>query len=573
MVNAKLGGRLEVLFFLHASPRVPRLKVEFPCTPPSRLLHTGCLQSSMEHDTSLSVATKAVGVAALGYYTFIWSLCIIGWHQARSLFGHNIKSKTTLPLQHASAPLSGYSPEDGGPSTSRAGVSILRPLSGLDHNLAKNLASAFEQRYPHHLYEVLLSVRDEFDQALPIARDVCSRYPHIRSHIIVGDEACGVNPKIANLVRPYSAASFDIIWVLDSQVHMSPNALARAVNSLHSPARQPLPKFLRRKPHGSRVGLAHHVPLGVSPHSTSLGSHIEAIFLGTNHAKMYLAINSLSVDSCVMGKSNLYRKSDLHCVSDTFFNVGEGGTRGEEGAIGSVAFSHASVTDQSTQVSRGSARALARFGIFLAEDNMLALSLWRPPLQLAHVLVDKDVAQTSVGDVKSLMDYWKRRVRWIRVRRHMVPAATFIEPFTESIVCGLVALAALLTCWLPFLGFHLTSSGRLVTSIIFLSTHLTIWHLVDFAVLSNLQNAGSHSNDGTPLLVDFENASQTRKFRFAWMCRELLALPIWVAAMCGNKVDWRGRRYRILSDGRAAHVELRRPAHASRGRYEQLPSL
>lgn len=537
------------------------------------------MDAAASSDDAVSMWTIVLGVVTLGYYIFIWSLSLLGLRQARQLFGTKSYRKgpstgfrDDLPLRHASTPVPDLGAHEQ-KRTGQAGVSILRPLAGLDHNLANNLASAFEQRYPRHLYEIILSVRDDKDQALPVARSICARYPDVHSQIIVGAEPnAGVNPKIANLVRPYASAAFDIVWVLDSQVLMSPYALARAVHAINDRPRTPSPHFLRRKPHGTRVGLAHHVPLGVTPHSTSFGSHIEATFLSTNHAKMYLAINALSIESCVMGKSNLYRKSDLDCVPDTFFNVASSGTRGETGAIGSVAFESAARDGESSvdSVSGGPSRALARFGIYLAEDNMLATSLWRPPLNLAHTLIAADIARTSVGDVKSLHAYWKRRVRWIRVRRHMVPAATYIEPFTESLMCGVIAANALLNCWLPMTGMHLSqTSTRWLVGLLFFAIHLLLWHLVDFAVLASLQSTGERSpqslSDGHAAsgataaslapLVDFGNAAQVRMFRLAWLGREVLALPIWVAALCDNKVYWRGRQYRILSDSRAAHVD------------------
>ena len=168
----------------------------------------------------------------------------------------------------------------------------------------------------------------------------------------------------------------------------------------------PVPQWMHRKPNGDRVGLVHHVPLGVLPADT-LASHVERVFLSTTHAKMYLAINAVAIDSCVMGKSNMYRKSDLERVPDSFFQY-----KHDIPGIGSRAFDDEStrtggVTDsapiaQSLDVVHGNARALARYGIYLAEDNMLAMSLWRPPLKLAHRISPGDVAQVAVGDIQTL---------------------------------------------------------------------------------------------------------------------------------------------------------------------------
>ena len=64
------------------------------------------------------------------------------------------------------------------------GVSILRPLKGLDTNLYENLESTFTQEYPN--YEIFLSVDHEDDQALPIVRDLIAKYPDVKAHIVIG---------------------------------------------------------------------------------------------------------------------------------------------------------------------------------------------------------------------------------------------------------------------------------------------------------------------------------------------------------------------------------------------------
>lgn len=68
--------------------------------------------------------------------------------------------------------------------SSTPGVSILRPLKGLDTNLYENLESTFNQEYPN--YEIIFSVADERDQALPLLQTLISRYPDIKTTVIVG---------------------------------------------------------------------------------------------------------------------------------------------------------------------------------------------------------------------------------------------------------------------------------------------------------------------------------------------------------------------------------------------------
>jgi ceramide glucosyltransferase len=66
------------------------------------------------------------------------------------------------------------------------GVSILRPLKGLDTNLYENLESTFIQEYPN--FEIILSVADENDQALPIIKELMQKYPDVDAKVIVGED-------------------------------------------------------------------------------------------------------------------------------------------------------------------------------------------------------------------------------------------------------------------------------------------------------------------------------------------------------------------------------------------------
>lgn len=68
--------------------------------------------------------------------------------------------------------------------SSAPGVSILRPLKGLDTNLYENLESTFNQEYPN--YEIIFSVADERDQALPLVQSLISRYPDVKATVIIG---------------------------------------------------------------------------------------------------------------------------------------------------------------------------------------------------------------------------------------------------------------------------------------------------------------------------------------------------------------------------------------------------
>lgn len=66
------------------------------------------------------------------------------------------------------------------------GVSILRPLRGLDCNLYENLESTFLQKYPADKFEIICSVAEEDDQAIPVVKGLMEQYPDVDATLIVG---------------------------------------------------------------------------------------------------------------------------------------------------------------------------------------------------------------------------------------------------------------------------------------------------------------------------------------------------------------------------------------------------
>ncbi|KAF9566156.1 glycosyltransferase family 21 protein [Agrocybe pediades] len=417
----------------------------------------------------------AYGLALLGagWYFAMWLIGLLGCIAARRRY----RRKPASSLLHAN------------PHTA-PGVSVLRPLKGLDTNLYENLESTFKQEYSN--YEIIFSVADEDDQALTVVDALRSKYAGVKVTVIIGEEVVGVNPKVNNLMRSFKAAAHDILWVLDSGVMVDSGTLARSVEILA----QQLPGHSAR-----RIALVHHVPFALID-ETKFGSRLEAAFLNTNHAKMYIAINTVAIESCVVGKSNLYRRSDVERLNGSLIPI----------------------QSQSASSQAPGKYGLAAFGRFLAEDNMIASALWHE-LGLRHDL-SCDVARNVVGNM-SFMDYVWRRVRWIRVRKRMVLAATVVEPFTESIMLSMIGNLSFATLF-----------GLGMPSWIFLICHFSAWLAVDLDVYASI---GGHTSRKEGLMP----------FILAWIGRECLAFPIWLIGLVGDDVVWRGRKYQVLSNGEA----------------------
>src|SRR6266540_6776050 len=101
-------------------------------------------------------------------------------------------------------------------------ISVLKPLCGVDDDLANNLEGFVSLDYPE--YEVLLGVRDTRDAAYPVARALAKRYPG-RVRVVVQRGTPGMNPKVNQLCTLARAAHHDLLVVSDSNVRVGTDYL------------------------------------------------------------------------------------------------------------------------------------------------------------------------------------------------------------------------------------------------------------------------------------------------------------------------------------------------------------
>lgn len=90
-----------------------------------------------------------------------------------------------------------------------------------------------------------------------------------------------------------------------------------------------------------------------------------------------------------------------------------------------------------------------------------------------------------------------------------------------------------------------------IPPILFFLVHMAAWYLVDVSVFRSLASAAPVVREP---LSPYERPSLA--FFQAWCIREVSALPIWIFAMCGNRVEWRdqGQRYVVRRDGTVQHA-------------------
>ncbi len=96
------------------------------------------------------------------------------------------------------------------------GISVLKPLHGLDLGLEDNLRTFFTQDYP--AYELLFATRDPADPALGVVARLAAEYPAIRVRTIVTGEPPYANAKVWSLDRMTHAAAHDLLVMSDSDI-------------------------------------------------------------------------------------------------------------------------------------------------------------------------------------------------------------------------------------------------------------------------------------------------------------------------------------------------------------------
>jgi len=449
-----------------------------------------------------------------------------------------------------------------------AHVTIIRPVKGLEAKLYECLASTFQQTYPTEKLTIHLCIASKDDPAYPVLQKVLADFPLHDARIFVESEdpllhgssgnihALGPNPKVRNISRGYREAKGDIIWIIDCNIWVSSGVTGRMVG-----------KLCGRNPNGTRTKpfkFVHQLPIamdlsapggpeqqGLLSATTNMswgsaassvlgqaGGRLDEMFLATSHAKFYSAINTVGIAPCINGKSNMFRKSHLDTLTDPSQNP---------------------ILPPSDASRR---RGIDFFSSYICEDHLIGDLLWRSEVRGHgnHGLVTGDLAIQPVSDM-SVAAYIARRVRWLRVRKWTVIAATLVEPGVESLVCNFMFAFAMTT--LPQLGepFGIPQTWGALGLLWLMG--VAIWMVLDRLTYNMLHACKTVEVDSnTPDFargIDRSGGIGRKPFGewfLAWLGREFLAFPIWAwAVLFGTTVTWRGKSFRVGMDMRVVELD------------------
>jgi ceramide glucosyltransferase len=167
------------------------------------------------------------------------------------------------------------------------GISVVRPVCGIENHGEETLRSAFHLDYPS--YEIVFCAAAANDPVVPLVRRLIDAHPEIPARLLVGSEAISDNPKLNNVCKGWRAAAHDWIVMADSNVLMPRDYLQRLLASWRAD-----------------TGLVASPPVGSRP--DGFWAELECAFLNTYQARWQYVADSIGL-GFAQGKSMLYRKS------------------------------------------------------------------------------------------------------------------------------------------------------------------------------------------------------------------------------------------------------------------------
>src|ERR1700693_4542681 len=224
------------------------------------------------------------GVGRGGDRVTIAIACLLLLALSVAVYAAGLGSLAVLRRDRRGARLPGFFPP----------VSIVKPLSGLDDELDRNLESFYRLDYPS--YEIVFSFARRSDPAFSVARQVAGRHPEISSVFVVDAREPGGNSKVSRLCAGIRRARFRHILMADGNVRVHREFLARAISFFANPS----------------VGLVSH--LFRARGARTIGSRLESLHLNGALRAGTAALSGILGLPCVVGKSILVSREALNAI-------------------------------------------------------------------------------------------------------------------------------------------------------------------------------------------------------------------------------------------------------------------
>lgn len=154
------------------------------------------------------------------------------------------------------------------------GITLLRPVCGLENNLHETLRSGLTLHgLPH---EVIFCVARVEDPVVPLVRALIAAHPQVSARLLIGDDRISANPKLNNLAKGWQAARYDHIAMVDSNLLLPPDFLLQLSGAIEP-----------------GIGLVTSPPAGIRPQD--FWGALECGFLNSYQARWQLAADQLGL--------------------------------------------------------------------------------------------------------------------------------------------------------------------------------------------------------------------------------------------------------------------------------------
>jgi ceramide glucosyltransferase len=174
------------------------------------------------------------------------------------------------------------------------GMTVLKPLKGLDGDLYRNLSTFCEQDYSE--FQILCGVADADDPAVRVVRRLQATYPGADISLVIDSRVYGTNFKVSNLHNMYRAAKHDVIVIADSDVRVGRDYLRRLAAELQDP----------------EVGLVTCLYRAVS--TGGLPTLVETLFINTDFVPLVMVARVVEKPSYAFGATMALRRATLDAV-------------------------------------------------------------------------------------------------------------------------------------------------------------------------------------------------------------------------------------------------------------------
>ncbi len=114
------------------------------------------------------------------------------------------------------------------------GVSILKPVKGMDAESYANFASFCTQQYPGEL-QILFTAASPDDPVIQVVKRLMADFPDHDITLSINPALHGPNYKVSNLINVFPQARHDIIIVCDSDVRVPPEYLQSVTGHFSDP--------------------------------------------------------------------------------------------------------------------------------------------------------------------------------------------------------------------------------------------------------------------------------------------------------------------------------------------------